>query len=513
MQAILCVDASTEPAALQVLRVDARTLELVESRSASLGKLFLSPNEIHPENTDEIPTESTAQHSDAEMSSSRHEDHQMQPTNELQAALQSIETPWTASVLVIPTPAYLSLNVELPFGDPKNLAKILDLEIQDRVPFDVSEFLIDYRTLGKSPSGMYDIHVSLIPKTYIAKILSVCRESGLEPFILTTPASVLDALFFIAPDYFRGDCAIAYLSPDSAAVSIRFDGITKADRMLLLSPTEDNNAIQPSEALRALLADLKLTISAAESRYDRQTERVYLVGPQISPQEAQQILGRQVELIDIADAFKNKPSDARPSAMAAVFAQDIAPPPLLTNFRTREFTYNVQLRELLLGMRRVVPYAIAALVCLFFFLGGRFALRQYQVSMLEDALHERLGKLIPDAQIEPGKEVEWLLNQNFKLQNDLKDLGSPSKYSALDLLSQLTKDFPVVTGVNVREVLIQGNVIKLSGTAPDYTAQERIEKALKSSNNNWKVSSKDAPGGIGGGANARPFSFEIRLLE
>lgn len=505
MQAILCVDVSTEPAALQVLRVDQRNLELVESHSASLAALFSSTDELQAKNSDELQPEPSA--------SGAHDSQGQEETlaaadkveNELITALKSIETPWTASVVIIPTPAYLSLNIELPFGDQKNLAKILDLEVQDRVPFDISEFLIDHRTLGKSRSGMYDIHVSLIPKAYIARVLKVCRASGLEPYILTTPASILDALFFIAPDYFQDNCAVVYLTPQSAAVNIRIDKQTRADRIL--------SAASSSPSANDILTDLKLTISAVESRYEKQLECVYLVSSVVSAHDVQQFLGRRVESVDVAELVRNKPSDAKTASIAAVFAQDVAPPQLLTNFRTREFTYNVQLGELLRGLRRVLPFIGILLFALMFFLGGRYMLRQFQIGALEEAVNERILKVIPSASVEPGREVEWLLKENFELQNDLKDLGSPSKFSALDLLAQVTQHFPTVNGVNVREVLIQGNVIKVSGTAPDYSSQEQIEKALKSSPNKWKVSSKDAPGGIGGGLNAKPFSFEIRLLE
>ena len=120
---------------------------------------------------------------------------------------------------------------------------------------------------------------------------------------------------------------------------------------------------------------------------------------------------------------------------------------------------------------------------------------------------------MPNIDIPEWLEVEALRGQLNKLQDQLKDLGSLSRFSPLDTLVQITKDFPTVPDVAVRSINIKNSRVKLEGTAPDYAAVENIEKKFKAKKELYSRVKSDVSSTMNAGSNGRTFTLEIILAD
>src|SRR5690606_33273781 len=126
---ILSIDVTDHPARAVAVKVEGRKVEILEERSAPLEGLF-SPSQLLQLGDSSI-LNGNGQGADPQSSSGPlNTNTDAAPSlaiNTFQELISSVQTPWTSAILIIPPYESHSLNVELPFGDPKNIDKILDL--------------------------------------------------------------------------------------------------------------------------------------------------------------------------------------------------------------------------------------------------------------------------------------------------------------------------------------------------------------------------------------------------
>lgn len=554
MQYILSVDATVDPAQAVIVKVDGRSVEVIESRPIDLmGEL--AP-ESAPANEAAQPSEPAVQEGSGQedrpglqnvpkaartIATTRDqlgelpdEPSEGSPSMERRSGgllsagpvnlHEVLSTPWTNAVLIIPPEDYLSLNLELPFSDQRNIGKILDLEVQDVVPFDVSEFLLQHTSIAPLAPGSFDVHVSIIPKTYIRRLLKACRSFGFEPLIISTPSSIAAALYYIAPDYFVKNSAIIVAQDPLYYVTSCFEGRIRSERVIrrsqpvpgLAGGSGPRGGDSEENARQALLLELKMTVAATERRYRGQIECVYLVENTPlgwNPAALRQALGRNVQTVNLAELGREIQPATAMAGLGAVFAQDVDPPMILTNFRTREFSYLPPLKEVMAGLRLLLPLILSALMLLAVTMITVFYMRERHIGKLRSAMFEQIKAAMPDAEIDESTALQQLQRQNAALDEQLKDLGSPSSLSPLDVLLEISKDFPISSDTFLNQVGIRGNNVKLDGTAPDYAAVDRVEKALNKRKKSVYCRIKKDSGGLGAVAGSRSFSFEIWLCE
>lgn len=509
MQSILSLDLSTDPALVQVLEVDLRSVRILESHRFALGELFSRQDlftaasveqlavssepgsSSEPDRSQEPPPASVADLSPESMSASTNGavidlrfDSMSTKIQELRNLIGSLKNPWANCIVLIPPYDQLSLNLSLPFGDQRRLEKILDLEVQDRVPFDIEEFLAEHCALGQLPDMNYDIHVAIIPKLCIQNVLRRCRQIDLEPLIITTPPSILEALYHLGPEYFSADSAVLLARDPNYYLLVRFEGKSRTDRVIrranMENPSEGSENEPAAGSQRSVLTEIKLSLAVAEAHYQRTIDKVYVVGNSLSPGELQQFLGRNVEAVSLADLVQSNDHEVEVASLAGIFAQDSLEPPILTNFRAREFVYSPRLRELWEGLKRLTPYLMATATCAIISLFVIFYLQENKIHRMRTALQEQIHSILPGINLEEGDEVNQILTQNSKLEEDLGKLGSPSRFSPLDAFREIALDFQSLAGVSLQSLSIaRGNYVKIQGQANGYPEVDKMDKTLR----------------------------------
>jgi len=337
-----------------------------------------------------------------------------------------VRTPWSSASIIIPAEQYHSLNVELPFGDPRKINKILDLEVQDLVPFSVDEFVLQHRTVHSNADGTFDVHVSIMPRERLGTILAACKEGGIEPAIVSTATSVVATLPKLYPSFPRDSVVILHREP-CYYVTFLLDGEVRTDRIIdrtVLNGSADSSA--------AALGELKISIAAIESNYGRRFEKVFLLDTPFTATEASTGLGRPASVLALPNI--TVPSDAGAAAkgvelaaMSAVFLRDKEPINPLTNFRTGAFAYSLQLTEVWRGLRLLRPYLLASGIAILVALGAIYFLREQRIGRLQAALRDQIVSVVPNFVAPAGKESDALIGQTNAIDQQLKDLGSPTR--------------------------------------------------------------------------------------
>jgi len=506
MQNILSIDAVSDPAQALILQVDGKDVRLVEQKSISLQNIFSKENLEHLSQADNDSYDNDLEdQTDLEQEDEDTEDVGITPLSEL---LSSLESTWTNSVLIIPSLEHHSLNIELPFSNPKSINRIIDMQVQDLVPFDLSEFLLQHTSaIAPLNDESYDIHVNILPKKYIRSILQVCREVNFEPMIISTPTGVLGGAYYLAPDYLAQNSAIIYSQDDKHHLVVSFDGTVRSDRQIeTVLP-----ASSPDKQQQELFTHIKLSIASIERRYSKTVEVVYLMDSTLNSHALQQILGRKVERLSIGELIESIDQDGNIAALGSVFAQDTSPPLVLNNFRAREFSYGLQLKELFAGFRSLLPYIVSVILIGIVSLITVFFLREGRINRLQMAIKEQIYRVAPKIRtVEEGNEMQGLRRELSALNEQLKTFGSPSQRSPLDMLSEISDALPKTPGLELKELEIKGNSVTIKGYGPSYNSIERIKVALrkkKSISSRIKDTIKKA------GKNRYQFTFEIKLYE
>jgi hypothetical protein len=512
MDQVLCIDLSVEPARAVLTAVENTKLSVIDSREFSLNgvldfdqllRVELIQNQNKGNNKGPEQNNDTADNADDNLENTS--ELQAQPIEPLVKAISELPKTWTNSILIIPMHEYLSLNLTLPFADQKNILKIIDFEVQDLVPFEVDEFAIEGHALSSSGPNQHDVHVSLVPRIFIANMLSLCRASGLEPSIITTPCSGLANLPLLAPDYFKDTYALISVTAEGVYICASVDGKVRFDKSIIVKGPEQQSSSN-------FLGELKLALMSFEKKYSKTFSNVYVEGSQKLVAELQQKLGRPIESIEMSDfVTTNNKKNAR-TALVALFASETRIATPLTNFRVREFAFKPNWRALLQTLYGLRKYFIAACLLLVFSVFASYQLRKLQISRLESAVREKIRATVPNLKGKAGDEIPAFKGELLTLTKELESLGSSNEISPMNILVELTKDLSTINDTTINEIDIRPDRVLLDISVPDYAAADRIERVLKRKKDIFRRIRKDAAS-YSSASGGRNFNFELKLYD
>ena len=527
MQWILSIDLSAQPCDLSLSSVEGNQVEVVAASTArlpilaertelckrDLSKLFESIGESFKKSGDK---KSGGKQSGSGSENKRPEgtetaelaaDDSSDETTErdplYEVARDSITTirssltsfsEWTAVSVIIPPHDHLALNLNLPFGDARNLDRIVDLEVQDVVPFELDDFLVQYAPLGPMSHGnaaldskeqsatSYDVHVGLMPRIFVKNILHLCKAAGIEPNIITVPSSALGSVYHLGRDFFSSNSAVVFNRGDEFSMAVFINGEVRVERVLYASKLIAAANQEAEHPLKAVFTALKLMLAATERRYGTRVENVYLLGREVKGANLQQLFGRPIQGIQMRDFIKSDGALGGLSPLGAPFAADDSNLAPLSNFRSREFSFTPKIGEFLrafVGATKYIRIAAAA-----FIVGVlcTYLVRAYTISAIESSLTKQVATVITGFTAPPSEIRSALMKAESKLTEELGVLASPAKVSPLDALLEILKLLPQNETVTINSIKISGTKAQITGTAPQLSAIETVGKALKANN-------------------------------
>jgi hypothetical protein len=539
MQWILSIDLSAQPCDLSLSSVEGNQVEVVAASTArlpilaertelckrDLSSLFesiaASIKESAPSPENQVPVDENGEGapSDEELPST--EPLYEIARDSISTLRASIDTfsEWTAVSVIIPPHDHLALNLNLPFGDARNLDRIVDLEVQDVVPFELDDFLVQYAPLGPMSQGnaaidvkeqsaiSYDVHVGLMPRVFVKNILYLCKAAGIEPNIMTVPSSALGSVYHLGRDFFSSNSAVVFNRGDEFSMAVFINGEVRVERVLYASKLIAAAHQEAEHPLTAVFTALKLMLAATERRYGTRVENVYLLGREVKGANLQQLFGRPIQGIQMRDFIKSEGAMGGLSPLGAPFAADDSNLSPLSNFRSREFSFTPKIGEFLRAFVGAGKYLRVAFGAIAIAVLCTYLVRAYSINAIETSLTQQVATVIPGFTAPPSEIRSALMKAESKLTDELGVLASPAKVSPLDALLEILKLLPQNESVTISSVKISGTKAQITGTAPQLSAIESVGKALKANNGVFsKVTA--TPGSSAQGK----FNFTVELI-
>lgn len=497
MQCILGIDFSCQPCEFTLSQVDGSTVEVLGRVTAHLP-LFADRSTLRMVDVRAIlsnkgqVTDTAADSSGSALSLDEQASQIAATIDEIRRSLQSFQPVWTSSAVILPQSEHLSLNLDLPFSDPKNLDRIIDLEVQDVVPFELDDFFVQYSALGPisnnatpSPSAQseaanYDVHIGILPRILVRNVLEICKFAGIEPNVLTVPSSAIGAAYQIAKDFFKENSAVVFNRGDEYALAVYINGEVRVERSLYASQLLSANPAEKREdSFQHIFTAIKLLLASAERRYQTRIEKVYLLGREVKAANSHQIFGRPLEGLPFKDILKTNDSQVGLAPLSTVFAFDDAAKAPLSNFRSREFSFTPKLGEFfraLLGTRRHITRALGALALTLVVI---YAAREYAVHSAESVLIRQIQRVIPGFSSESDKIRDNLLKAENKLGEELATFGSRAKISPADAFIDLLKTLPDSGEMSITGVRVSDTRVQVTGETSEIAVFERITNKLR----------------------------------
>lgn len=518
MQTVLSIDISSNKAEAVVANIEGNNVQVLERHHLDITDFLVSllnlQNGASPASENNLSEAAVpGEEGEAETASSS-------PTNlnPISQMLSKITSKWNNAILTVPSQDYLSLNMDLPFNDNKSINRILDLEIQDLVPFEISDFHLCHKSISASPLEndlRFDTHIGIIAKDHINTIMDLCHQANFEPFIVTTPCSALGAVFTLAPLYFAENSMILLERLPEYYLITCFDGMIRSEKIISLPNfTADTNGTPKggiSETDKLILLDLKLFIASGEKRYRKNIEKIYYFGQRFSNAELQHALARSIEVLNLNEFLPLQEAHSSVAALASVYAEENNSSTIVNNFRARQHAYNQKLKYILRSSKALLPYLSLLLGAFAFYLGCVYLVNEYKISRINSAINTEIKNTLPSLNIEEGHELQALQGENQKLESQLNDISSLSNMTPLDLLLEISKDLPSSLGLSVKAVKIKDAKIVVEGSAKGYSDVENVRKILEKKPLYQRVKKGETAGNVGNGM--RPFSFEIWIKE
>jgi len=404
---------------------------------------------------------------------------------ELTDILKSKAGDWAGAKIVSSIPGHLFTQrlVQLPFADRKRVEKALPFEMEDLVPFDLGEVVIDHVVLNAHANGKdsaapreSQVLAIMLPKAILKKHLELLAAAGIDPQVVVPSYIGLESLSRMMK---AEGCALLACGSD---VCMRSGQAVKGLRSFSDS---------------ASTASIRHTLQALEIEQKERVEKICFLCPDHDSEALFTDLGIAVEQV-VPEFGGKKPAD--PLTLGIALSEEI-------NFRKQEFTYKLVDEGMRRKRRTVIIAASIAAVLFAVNLGVKFYLVETSYGKLDKEIKAIYHQAMPDAKT-VGDPVQQLRSSLEEARRKFGALGSGT--SALDTMKAVTDGIPKEVRVSFQEFNLEGDRLKLQGEAGSFEAVDKIKAELQKSELFAEVNVLDTRMGTD---NKVKFRLDIKLKQ
>jgi general secretion pathway protein L len=418
----------------------------------------------------------------------------------------------------------------LPFSDRKKIDQTLPFEIEGLIPLPLEHILLDYEVLEKTPEGA-KVLVLFTEKALLASHLDLLKEAGIDPNVIV-PSSVALANLRkeMSPDDEEPFAVVDFGESETSLCVVHDGGIrygrawaqgsaalTQAiERGLEISPNlardkkEKEANLHPSptpggdseqewmatilvRALGPVVGGIRQSLLSVSKSLDLTVRRIYLCGGGSRLNGLDRLLAEELQVTvepiplrgpvgSLLAAEGQDPTTAATSLGLAYHAiREMSASRL--NLRTGEYTYVSERAELKrqafsLGMMTGI-LLILALV----YFGLQYRFRSQEYDRVSQSLDRVALEIFPELRRLPAgaqrtSAIKSRLDQE-KRERDLFTPLSPGSLSVLDIMLEITKAVPEGVKIDVREMVMDGDKVRIEGETESYNAAEQIKDNLR----------------------------------
>jgi type II secretory pathway component PulL len=407
----------------------------------------------------------------------------------------------------------------MPFSEPKQIDPIINIEIENYVPFDIDDMVISYQIIEKNEDGA-KVLVALTKKSDLQTFLRYLSMAGLDPSVVTFGANVLANTVSIAPNVLNHETAILNIGEQQCDFAIYQDEKLLGVRSIPqgISPSDDpvNNGIPP-----ILLRRFKQTLQSIRIDYSIDLEEIYVSGPVANKPNFLEFLGNQLEVESHAfkpftgefekDILYEEPTDALfTRSLGTVVSVTPVAPKSQINFRKGEFAHKGGGGFFKAELKKIAIMGAILIVLFTYNMVYAYLQNRHEAEDVRQQVLNVFNETFPGQRVtDPVGQFKTNMEQVYKKYKIVGHLGNGDLH-AVDALKHFSDTIPKTIKIDVRRFDVQQDRIAVEGATGSFEAVDKIEAALNNFKGFKEIKKDSATKTVNGQIK---FKFSIRISD
>jgi general secretion pathway protein L len=395
---------------------------------------------------------------------------------------------FNAAAVNFPGKMVSSHLIEVPFTDKKKIDRIIPIEVENHVPFDVDDMVLSYQVVEKGEASSR-LLVSLAKKEDVERFLSHLKLAGLDPAILDVGPSALATATYPTCSERNGGQAIIHIGHRSTDVSLFKDGVLIAVRTLGVGYGHLDMDAGPDGFVK-LIRPLRQTIQRTVVNYNMPINLIELCGKASLDERLREAiaegLATQVErFAPFAADFESQvvADETNNATFALSLGLAFRLTPLIKtpqiNLRQGQFRHETAGLFLKQELKR---FAVMGGI-LFLLLAYNLVYAHLEGKRQSELLREQITKVFTDTfpgerVVNPVSQFRQNMELVYKKYGLVGYLGN-GDLRALDVLRHLSKTIPKTVKIDVKKMDMTQNRLTFDGITNNFEQIDKIEAALK----------------------------------
>ena len=395
----------------------------------------------------------------------------------------------------LPAQRAILRNLTLPFRDLRRIRQIIAFELDEHMPFEPEDVVVDFRPLPvQQVPQQTQVLVAAMPKQEIVDDMALFRNVGLEPSVLDLDIFSLASAAVLGGNGVPGKTALLYVQPERTLLTLLQDGVPLFARSLAQGmPTENGDLPDAQKLDKQLQHTLYACEHAVQVAYE--PDLLLLFGGERSGLEhlavgLSEATGLQTHVWRL-EAPGYKPAagssmalDPGPAGYAIALGAALRGLHRHVggfNLRRGEFAPHSNLREL---RGKLIALGVLAVAVGGLGLGNLHLQNHYKarrLAQLQDSIAKSFSDVLPGTRM--VQPVAQMREKMRDLDKRLQAFGglTGAQLSALQILRELSARVPASLAVEFDSLSISGDGIEVSASTASYDNVVKLQSAFSAS--------------------------------
>jgi hypothetical protein len=374
--------------------------------------------------------------------------------------------------------------LELPFKDARRLHQVVPFALEEHLPFPVDNAVVAFSRVGREGDNTL-IMAGMVRKTDLQHHLDLLQKAGLDPKTVTIAPLALAAMFTRAQN---GAKPMAHLviegdESSTSAVLVDLGGTPRALRSISGGLMTADGSMVSDEAAAPILNTVRQTLLAHGE--DTQQTELIVAGAAAAYPKVRGLLSESLAMavrdgggFDYTGFFEGAvPDNGIYSSCVAMLLGELPGKPLdLINFRQGDFIFRGRVRGDLSPFYTsgILAAALLGVSVLHFAIGVSENL--HRLNQLNAQIAAVAGPVLGDPS--PAHPKEQLKAGIAKMNKRLALIGGNLTHSPLDTLVAVSRALPPRFPVQMADVQIDSQGLRVTGQADSFATVDQAKRAL-----------------------------------
>jgi hypothetical protein len=394
-------------------------------------------------------------------------------------------------ISALPAERAVKRLLELPFKDARRLHQVVPFALEEHLPFPVDNGAVAFTRVGREGDHTL-VMAAMVRKIDLQNHIDLLQKAGLDPKTVTLAPLALAAMFTRSRNG-NGAKPMAHLvvegdESSTSVVLVDLGGTPRALRSIAGGLMMSDGSLVSEDAAAPILNSVRQTLLASGEETD-QTE-VILAGAAATSPKVRGLLSDSLAMavrdggaFDFTGIFEGAmpgPNTGKYSSCIAMLLGELPTKPAeLINFRQGEFMFRGRIRGDLTPFYTsgILAAALLAVTIVHFSLG--VSAKLHRLSQVNAEIAAVAGPVLGET--DPANAKMQLQLGIAKMNKRLNLIGGNLTHSPLDTLAAVSRALPPRFPVQMADVQIDSQGLRVTGQADSFSTVDQAKRALDQS--------------------------------